>query len=107
MMTSLYRIIHFGGRSRNTEYDQEIPQSQTANNPVAPRGRAAQPENSARGHGINVYHRGSYEPLSVGSVQLFLRKRLVTCDCPGGGRESAHSFLHYNSSYGYQQYPHR
>ena len=28
---------------RNSEYDQEIPQSQTADNPVAPRGRAAQP----------------------------------------------------------------
>ena len=26
-----------------SEYDQEIPQSQTAENPVAPRGRAAQP----------------------------------------------------------------
>ena len=25
------------------EYDQEMPQSQTADNPVAPRGRAAQP----------------------------------------------------------------
>ena len=25
------------------EYDQEIPQSQTADNPEAPRGRAAQP----------------------------------------------------------------
>ena len=25
------------------EYDQEIPKSQTADNPVAPRGRAAQP----------------------------------------------------------------
>ena len=25
-----------------SEYDQEIPQSQTADNPVAPRGRAAQ-----------------------------------------------------------------
>ena len=28
-----------------SEYDQEIPQSQTADNPVAPRGRAAQPLN--------------------------------------------------------------
>ena len=28
---------------KNSEYDQEIPQSQTADNPVAPRGRAAQP----------------------------------------------------------------
>ena len=26
-----------------SEYDQEITQSQTADNPVAPRGRAAQP----------------------------------------------------------------
>ena len=26
-----------------SEYDQEIPQSQTADNPVAPPGRAAQP----------------------------------------------------------------
>ena len=26
-----------------SEYDQEIPQSQTTDNPVAPRGRAAQP----------------------------------------------------------------
>ena len=26
-----------------SEYDQEIPQSQTADNPVAPRGGAAQP----------------------------------------------------------------
>ena len=27
-----------------SEYDQEIPQSQTADNPVAPQGRAAQPQ---------------------------------------------------------------
>ena len=26
-----------------SEYDQETPQSQTADNPMAPRGRAAQP----------------------------------------------------------------
>ena len=30
------------------EYDQEIPQSQTAENPVAPRGRAAQPSRDTR-----------------------------------------------------------
>ena len=30
------------------EYDQEIPQSQTADNPVAPRGRAAQPSRDTR-----------------------------------------------------------
>ena len=29
--------------AKNSEYDQEIPQSKTADNPVAPRGRAAQP----------------------------------------------------------------
>ena len=31
-----------------SEYDQEIPQSQTADNPVAPRGRAAQPSRHTR-----------------------------------------------------------
>ena len=30
--------------AKNSEYDQEIPQSQTADNPLAPRGRAAQPD---------------------------------------------------------------
>ena len=28
---------------KNSEYDREIPQSQTADNPIAPRGKAAQP----------------------------------------------------------------
>ena len=31
-----------------SEYDQEIPQSQTADNPMAPRGRAAQPSRDTR-----------------------------------------------------------
>ena len=31
-----------------SEYDQEIPQSQTADNPVAPRGRASQPSRDNR-----------------------------------------------------------
>ena len=31
-----------------SEYDQEIPQSQTTDNPVAPRGRAAQPSRDTR-----------------------------------------------------------
>ena len=31
-----------------SEYDQEIPQSQTADNPMVPRGRAAQPSRDAR-----------------------------------------------------------
>ena len=31
-----------------SEYDQEIPQSQTADNPVAPRGRVAQPSRDTR-----------------------------------------------------------
>ena len=31
-----------------SEYDQEIPQSQTADNPAAPRGRAAQPPRDTR-----------------------------------------------------------
>ena len=33
---------------KNSEYDQEVPQSQTADNPVAPRGRAAQPSRDTR-----------------------------------------------------------
>ena len=33
---------------RNSEYDQELPQSQTADNLVAPRGRAAQPSQDTR-----------------------------------------------------------
>ena len=32
----------------NSEYDQEIPQSQTADNPMAPPGRAAQPSRDTR-----------------------------------------------------------
>ena len=31
-----------------SEYDQEITQSQTADNPMAPRGRAAQPPRDTR-----------------------------------------------------------
>ena len=31
-----------------SEYDQEIPQSQTADNPMAPQGRAAQPSRDTR-----------------------------------------------------------
>ena len=31
-----------------SEYDQEIPQSQTADNPMAPRGTAAQPSRDTR-----------------------------------------------------------
>ena len=31
-----------------SEYDQEVPQSQTADHPVAPRGRATQPSRDTR-----------------------------------------------------------
>ena len=34
--------------TRKIEYDLEIPQLQTADNPVAPRGRAAQPSRDTR-----------------------------------------------------------
>ena len=36
------------GTKKVSEYDQEIPYSQTADNPVAPRGRAAQPSRDTR-----------------------------------------------------------
>ena len=32
-----------------SEYDQKIPQSQLADNPIAPRGRAAQPSRDTEG----------------------------------------------------------
>ena len=32
----------------NSEYDHEIPQLQTADNPMAPRGRATQPSRDTR-----------------------------------------------------------
>ena len=35
-------------RHRNSEYDQETPQSQTADKPVAPRGRATQQSRDTR-----------------------------------------------------------
>ena len=40
IMFVIYKIV--------SEYDQEIPQSQTADNPVASRGRAAQPSRDTR-----------------------------------------------------------
>ena len=39
-MTSCSKIV--------SEYDQEIPQSQTADNPMAPQGRASQPSRDTR-----------------------------------------------------------
>ena len=39
-MTSCSKIV--------SEYDQEIPQSQTADNPMAPQGRATQPSRDTR-----------------------------------------------------------
>ena len=41
---SQYIFSHY----KNSEYDQEIPQSQIADNPLAPRGRAAQPSRDTR-----------------------------------------------------------
>ena len=40
--------------TKNSEYDQEIPQSQTADNPVAPRGRAAQPSRGTILHSLTM-----------------------------------------------------
>ena len=46
-MFSLYIKVRKRAK-RVSEYDQEIPQSQTADNPVAQRGRAAQPPRDTR-----------------------------------------------------------
>ena len=38
----------FQRRHKNSEYGQEIPQSQTADKPMTPRGRATQPSRDIR-----------------------------------------------------------
>ena len=45
---SLVMLMRYWYDFQNSEYDQEIPQSQTDDNPVAPRGRAAQPSRDTR-----------------------------------------------------------
>ena len=41
-------IIQMANTKIASEYDQSIPQSQTADNSMAPRGRAAQPSRGTR-----------------------------------------------------------
>ena len=60
-----------------SEYDQEMPQSQTADNPVAPRGRAAQPSRDTRKypHMYQNVH-GNLLQKNVSIQELPLYKRL-------------------------------
>ena len=48
MLDSIYHMTLEIPKKIVNEYDQEIPQSQTADNPVAPWGRAAQPSRDTR-----------------------------------------------------------
>ena len=48
IMPSAKIAHHSALLNKSSEYDQEIPQSQTTDNPVAPRGRAAQPSQDTR-----------------------------------------------------------
>ena len=48
MMTTKIKLDDICPIDKNSEYDQEIPQSQTADNPMAPRERAAQPPRDTR-----------------------------------------------------------
>ena len=41
-------VLSYVASKKVSEYDQEIPQSQTTDNPMAPRGRAAQPLRDTR-----------------------------------------------------------
>ena len=44
-------VVEFNNKAsqvKNSEYDQEIPQSQTADKPMAPRGRATQQSRDTR-----------------------------------------------------------
>ena len=45
---SLVMLVRYWYDFQNSEYDQVIPQSQTADNPTAPQGRAAQPSRDTR-----------------------------------------------------------
>ena len=45
---SLVMLVRYWYDIQNSEYDQEMPQSQTADNPVTPRRRAAQPSRDTR-----------------------------------------------------------
>ena len=55
-----------------SEYDQEIPQSQTADNPMAPRGRATALERTAAkprgGGGLKAFH--WHQILALGSAAV-------------------------------------
>ena len=43
-----FQVLHISMVHKNCEHDQEKPQSQTADNPVALRGRAAQPSRDTK-----------------------------------------------------------
>ena len=47
-ISAILNVLTHCERKIVSEYDQEIPQSQTADNPVAPRGRATQPSRDMR-----------------------------------------------------------
>ena len=47
-LETLQMLDHGSKLKKVSEYDQEIPQSQTVDNPVAPQGRAAQPSRDTR-----------------------------------------------------------
>ena len=47
-LKSLMRQLKHNAKQKNSVYDQEIPQSQTADSPIAPRGRATQPSRDTR-----------------------------------------------------------
>ena len=48
MQTLSVKLLSYKSLKIVSEYDQKIPQSQTADNPVAPRGRDAQPSRDTR-----------------------------------------------------------
>ena len=45
---ALWDRIYFSVSKIVSEYDQELPQSQTADNPMVPQGRAEQPSRDTR-----------------------------------------------------------
>ena len=63
-----------------SEYDQEIPQSQTADNPVAPRGRAAQPSRDTRKTNQAKQPAVSFTGLEVIKLEFSLKLKIKRND---------------------------
>ena len=79
-----------------SEYDQEIPQSQTADNPVAPRGRAAQPGRQIKqSNQLSLPHQDDCNTRMIFTSCTLYLAASYTCKCyiVDGNGAYAHGYL--------------